>query len=113
MCIRDRITATPSMRKPVFEIAFRGSPAFDIDIFQPETTRDLNSLLMLRDWLDPSAPGNPAMTFHSDRQRAEALARLKIHGGAHGIAYPAEPTIRMSLLVSLAKQPGQLRRLFS
>ncbi|HPE81887.1 MAG TPA: hypothetical protein PKZ35_18000 [Gammaproteobacteria bacterium] len=105
------ITATPSMQKPVFEVAFRGAPAFDIDIFEPSTTKDLNGLLMLRDWLDPASPGNPARDFARALDRIEAMDAIKIHGGAHGIAYPAEPTIRMSALVSLARHPGQLLRL--
>ncbi|MCK7593496.1 hypothetical protein [Pseudomarimonas salicorniae] len=106
------ITATPSMQKPVFEIAFRGAPSFEIDIFEPATTQDLNGLLMVRDWLDPSAPGNPSAPFPCPLDRVEALNAIKIHGGAHGIAYPAEPTIRMSALVSLARNPGQILSLF-
>ena len=97
------ISATPSMDKPMFRIAFRGAVSFGIDIFAPETTRGLNGLLMLRDWLDPAAAGNPSRPAATSRARAEGLSRLRVHGGAHGMPHPAEQTLRMSGVVGLAQ----------
>lgn len=100
------ITATPSMDKPLFQVAFRGSGAFGIEIFAPETTRRLNGLLMIRDWLDPGAPGHLSRSREPERLRAEALLRQRVHGGTHGMAYPAEPTIRMCGLLGLLRLSG-------
>ncbi len=101
------ITLTPSFDKRFFRLAFHGARVFGIEAYAPETSRNLSGLLMVHDWLDSQAPGNPARAFESTRERAEAMQAVRVHGGTHGLPNPAEPMMRMSYFVGAAWPWGQ------
>ena len=55
------VSQTRSLQHPVFDAAFGGATAFGVETFASGATRALNAMLTARDWLDPTAAGNPAM----------------------------------------------------
>jgi hypothetical protein len=99
------VSTTRSVQHPVFDLAFRGAESFDVETFAPATTRVLNGLLALRDWLDPDAPGAPTRAHEGGVRRAEALRSVRVHGALHTLPYPLEPGLRVAAAVGLVKNP--------
>lgn len=104
------ITETRSLSHPLFQVAFRGAPAFGVRIFRPETTRALSGLLMLHDLLNPEAPGAPSRRFDSELERARALRSQQVHGGAYDLPWQFESAVRTAAVVGLGKRPDLLFR---
>ncbi len=109
------ITRTRSLSHPLFEAAFEGAPAFNIEIFRPETTRALSTLLMLHDLLNPQAIANAASLNHgaSATDRAERLGQVQVHGGVYTNPHALEPSIRVAAVLGMTKRPTLARGLFS
>ncbi len=103
------ITHTASLEHPLFLAGFLGAPTFGVEIFTPDQTRVLSTLLMLHDLLNPDAPAAPADL--SPNERARRVAGQSIHGGVRSLPYVFEPAIRAAAVVGLAKKPSLLRRL--
>ena len=78
------ITNTRSMGHRLFQIAFRGAESFGVEIFTPETTRTLCTLLYVEDLLGD----RPAVPAH-------------FHGGAFTVPYTANSAIRMAAVRGL------------
>jgi hypothetical protein len=103
------ITHTRSLEHPLFLAGFLGAPTFGIEIFRPEQTRLLTSLLVLHDLLNPHAPsadrsGTPA-------QQARRLAAQTVHGGVRSVPFVFEHAIRVAAVLGLARKPSLLLRL--
>jgi hypothetical protein len=98
------------MAHPIFQAAFIGAPAFGVRIFDPETTRALNGLLILHDLLNPAAPGAAAVQPDDARQKASALFSQQIHGGLYNLPYVLEQAIRVAALIGMSKKPSLLVR---
>jgi hypothetical protein len=98
------ITHTGSMEHPLFLAGFRGAPSFGVQIFTPEQTRVLATLLWLHDVLGPkeetTADG-----------RAAAVSRRSIHGGVRSAPFELDHTIRVAAVLGMVKQPSLLLRL--
>ncbi|MGE3675127.1 MAG: hypothetical protein AB7K71_35995, partial [Polyangiaceae bacterium] len=109
------ITRTRSLSHPLFEAAFEGAPAFNIEIFRPETTRALATLLMLHDLLNPAAVANAQSLEHgiSRETRAARLGEVQVHGGVYTNPHALEPSIRVAAVLGMTKRPGLARGLFS
>lgn len=103
------ITATRSLEHPLFKAGFLGGPTFGIEVFTPEQTRVLSTLLMLHDVLNPDAPAaEPGL---EPRQRARRVAAQSVHGGLRSLPFVLEPTIRAGAVVGLTKKPSLLVQL--
>jgi hypothetical protein len=100
------ITMTRSLRHPVFEAGFAGASSFQVETLAPDTTRALNGLLTIHDWLDPDAPGAVPGRSADPRTRARDLLSQQVHGGLFALSYALEPTIRVGALIGLARRPS-------
>ena len=105
------ISRTQSVQHPVFDLAFGAAEAFRVETFAPATTRALNGLLALRDWLDPSAPGAPTDAHGNEAARVDALRSVRVHGAIHALPYPLDPALRVAAGIGLVKNPAVLTRL--
>lgn len=91
------ITKTRSLSHPVFDAAFGGARAMQVETFTPEQSQCMNGLLAVHDWLHPSLP---------------IPAELRIHGGIHTLPYPLNTALRTAAAIGFARSPGLLFRLF-
>ncbi len=101
------ITHTRSLEHPLFLAGFAGAPAFGIQIFEPEQTRVIMTLMMLHDLLNDEAPSrltDPSM-------RARGVVGQAVHGGVRSAPFALDPTIRVAAIVGLARRPSLLGRL--
>ncbi|MEZ4231528.1 MAG: hypothetical protein R3B89_20285 [Polyangiaceae bacterium] len=108
------ITRTRSLAHPLFEAAFEGAPAFGIEIFRPETTRALSTLLMLHDLLNPNAVANQRCLASGTAppERARRLGEIQVHGGVYTNPHALEPSIRVAAVLGMTKRPTLARGLF-
>ena len=102
------ITRTRSLSHPVFQAAFVGAPSFGVQIFDPETTRALNGLLVLHDVLNPEAPGAAGRTYATHRGHADALLSQQVHGGIYSMPFALDSAIRIAALLGMARKPTVL-----
>jgi hypothetical protein len=93
------VSLTESLHHPVFEMAFAGAKALDIETFPPPTTAALNGLLTLHDRLDPAAAG----------RSLDELFTTRVHGGIYLAPYPIDPALRVAAGIGLLKDPRRLR----
>jgi hypothetical protein len=105
------ITETRSLSHPLFQIAFKGAPAFGVRIFRPETTRALSGMLLVHDLLNPEAPGAAtSVVSGQEASKARALRSQQIHGGAYDLPWQFESAVRTAAVVGLGKRPDLLFR---
>lgn len=104
------ITRTRSMSHPIFQAAFAGASSFGVHIFDPDTTRALNGLLILHDLLNPAAAGAAAVQPADPRMKASALLSQQVHGGLYNLAYVLEQAIRVAALIGMGRDPSVLVR---
>ena len=103
------VSQTRSLQHPVFDAAFGGATAFEVETFAPGVTRALNAMLTARDWLDPTAAGNPAASTLTEPERAVSLlTSARVHGGLYVLPYPADPTLRISAAIGAARHPNRI-----
>ena len=103
------VSLTRSLQHPVFDAAFGGATAFQVETFAPGVTRSLNAMLTARDWLDPTAAGNPAASFSTQAERAlELLTSARVHGGLYVLPYPADPALKVSAAIGAARHPSRI-----
>ena len=95
------ISLTNSLQHPVFELAFAGARALDVETFAPATTAVLNGLLTLRDRLDPACTGRPI----------DDLFTTRVHGGIYVTPYPIDPALRVAAAIGLMKDPRRITAL--
>ncbi|MEO0601027.1 MAG: hypothetical protein AAF211_06300 [Myxococcota bacterium] len=103
------ITQTRSLEHPLFLAGFEGAPSFGIQIFEPEQTRVLMTLMMLHDLLNPEAPSRRA----DPMARATGVVSQSIHGGVRSAPYALDPTIRVAAVLGMARRPSLIARLAS
>jgi hypothetical protein len=104
------ITRTRSLSHPVFQAAFIGAPSFNVQIFDPDTTRSLSGLLVLHDLLNPNAPG-AADAGAIPAQKASALLSQQVHGGIYCLPFALEQAIQTAALLGMGKKPSLLMSL--
>lgn len=102
------ITRTRSLSHPLFELAFKGAGRFGVRIFEPETTRALNGLLMLHDLLNPEAKGAASRGAQAAQHKAAAVLSQQIHGGLYTLPFELEGVIRAAALWGLGERPSLL-----
>lgn len=103
------VSQTQSLQHPVFDAAFGGATAFEVETFAPATTQALNALLTAHDLLDPRAPGNPAAEYPTEGARAQALlTTARVHGGLYVLPYPADAALRVSAVIGAGRNPGRI-----
>ena len=102
------ITNTRSLAHPLFQAAFIGAHSFDVRIFQPETTRALNGLLVLSDLLNPASPCAAAVQPGRPADKARALLSQQVHGGIYSLPYELEAAIRVAAVLGMARRPSVL-----
>ena len=91
------ITKTRSLDHPVFDAAFGGAAAMQVQTFSPEQSQCLNALLAVQDWLSVEIP---------------APGIVRVHGGIHTLPYPLEAALRPAAVIGFAKAPKLLAGLF-
>jgi hypothetical protein len=92
------ITRTRSLEHPIFEAAFGGAEAFQVETFAPEQSQCLNGLLTIHDWLHPELP---------------VPGRVRVHGGIHTLPYPLEDALKIAAAIGFTRSPTLLGRLLS
>ncbi|MFW7378890.1 MAG: hypothetical protein ACOH5I_08795 [Oligoflexus sp.] len=97
------ITKTRSLQHPVFQAAFLGAKAFGVEIFEVPTTRNLATLLMLHDLLNPES-------YQQDN--VSSVFAKQVHGGIYSRAFALDPMIRIATVMGLCKRPKLLLGLF-
>jgi hypothetical protein len=97
------ITATKSLEHPLFTAGFLGAPKFGIEIFAPDLTRTLMTLLMVSDLFNPEAPHAVAAT---PRDKGRAVGGQAVHGGVRTLPWGIDRTIRVGAVLGLGKRPS-------
>ena len=92
------VSLTESLTHPVFEIAFAGAQALDVETFPPATTAALNGLLTLHDRLDPAAAERPL----------DELFATRVHGGIYVTPYAIDPALRLAAAIGVMKDPRRI-----
>ena len=87
------ITKTKSLDHPVFDAAFGGAAALQVETFTPEQSQCLNALLAVYDWIGPNQP---------------IPGRVRVHGGIHTLPYPLERALQPAAAIGFARSPGLL-----
>ena len=87
------ITKTRSLDHPVFDAAFGGAAAMQVQTFSPEQSKCLNALLAVQDWLSAEIP---------------VPGRVRVHGGIHTLPYPLQSALRPAAVIGFAKAPKLL-----
>jgi len=90
------ITQTRSLDHPVFDAAFGGAKALQVETFTPLQSQTINGLLSLHDWLSPDRP---------------PPGRARVHGGIHTLPYPLDKALRIAAAIGFARSPGLLKGL--
>ncbi len=92
------ITQTRSLDHPVFDAAFGGARALQVETFTPLQSQTINGLLTVHDWLiaERSVPG-----------------RIRVHGGIHSLPYPLDKALRIAAAIGFARAPRLLKGLLS
>lgn len=90
------ITQTRSLDHPVFDAAFGGAKALQVETFTPIQSQTINGLLSIHDWLNPNIP---------------PPGRARVHGGIHTLPYPLDKALRIAAAIGFARSPGLLRGL--
>ena len=81
----------------MFDLAFDGAAAFDVETFDPATTAHLNGLLVLHDRLD--------VDHHPD---VDTLFATRVHGGISELPHPIEPALRVAAAIGLLRHPTRV-----
>jgi hypothetical protein len=102
------ITHTSSLEHPLFLAGFLGAPVFGVEVFQPDQTRVLSTLIMLHDVLNPDAPG--ADPTGGEAAQARRLVSQAVHGGVRSLPFVFEHVIRTAAVIGLARRPSLLFR---
>lgn len=102
------ITNTKSLSHPLFQAGFVGAPLFGVRIFEPETTRGLNGLLMLHDLLNPEAPSAASRAGAPELERAKAVRSQQIHGAVYGMPWLFESAVQSAAVIGLSRKPQLL-----
>jgi hypothetical protein len=102
------ITNTKSLSHPLFQAGFVGAPLFGVRIFEPETTRGLNGLLMLHDLLNPEAPSAASRAKGPELERAKAVRSQQVHGGVYGMPWLFESAVQSAAVIGLSRKPQLL-----
>ena len=103
------VSKTRSLQHPVFDAAFGGATAFEIETFTPAVTCALNAMLTARDWLDPANVAGRGTGFATDADRAAALLTFaRVHGGLYVLPYPVDPTLKVSAAIGAARHPSRI-----
>jgi hypothetical protein len=98
------ITATRSLKHPLFEAGFAGADLFDILISEPQATRVMCSLLAFHDLLSPDAPSRARHL--PPAERVAAIVGEQLHGGVYAQPYSLERAISVAAVAGLARRPG-------
>ena len=91
------ITQTRSLDHPVFDAAFGGAAALQVETFSPMQSQCLNGLLAIYDWLGPKQP---------------VPGRIRVHGGIHTLPYPLEYALRPAAAIGFVRRPRLLAGFF-
>ncbi|MEO1064122.1 MAG: hypothetical protein AAFZ07_22100 [Actinomycetota bacterium] len=91
------ISRTESLQHPVFDLAFDGAAAFDVETFAPDLTAHLNGLLVLHDRLDVD-----------HRLDVGTLFATRVHGGISELPHPIEPALRVAAAIGLLRKPSRV-----
>ena len=87
------ITQTQSLDHPVFDAAFGGAAALQVETFTPNQSQLINGLLAIHDWLRPELP---------------VPGQIRVHGGIHTLPYPLELALRPAAAIGFARRPKLL-----
>ena len=87
------ITQTRSLDHPVFDAAFGGATAFQVETFTPAQSQAINGMLAIHDWLNPATP---------------VPGTVRVHGGIHTLPYPLEKALRIAAAIGFTRSPGLL-----
>jgi hypothetical protein len=87
------ITQTQSLDHPVFDAAFGGAAALQVETFTPNQSQLMNGLLAIHDWLRPELP---------------VPGQIRVHGGIHTLPYPLEIALRPAAAIGFARRPKLL-----
>ena len=92
------VSLTSSLQHPVFELAFAGAAAMNVETFSPPTTAALNGLLTLHDRLDPASAERPL----------DELFTTRVHGGIYVAPYPIDSALRVAAGIGVLKDPRRI-----
>ncbi len=104
------ITNTRSLSHPLFQVAFVGAPSFGVNIFVPDITRALSSVLMVHDVINPDAPGAADKFYDANDEKARALRSQQIHGGVYNLPWQFDACVRVAALLGASRKPKLLLR---
>jgi hypothetical protein len=89
------------VKNKILAAAYRGAPAFGIEIFEPETSRALMAALLVHDLRNPSASARPdAPLGHPFDLFTDGAA----HGGLWSVPYAPRSVLPLAVAIGAAKR---------
>ena len=89
------------VKNKILAAAYRGAPAFGIEIFEPETSRALMAALLVHDLRNPGAAGRPDTVLgHPFDLFADGAA----HGGLWSVPYAPRSVLPLAVAIGAVKR---------
>jgi hypothetical protein len=89
------------VKNKMLAAAYRGAPAYGLEIFEPETARALTAALLVHDLRNPSAAARPdAQLSHP----YDLFVDGALHGGMWRLGYEARSVLPLALLKGFVKR---------
>ncbi|MDQ3983113.1 MAG: hypothetical protein M3271_10590, partial [Actinomycetota bacterium] len=89
------------VKNKVLAAAYRGAPAFGIEIFEPETSRALMAALLVHDLRNPAAAARPETPLEHPFDLFTAAAA---HGGLWTAPYAPRSVLPLAVVIGAAKR---------
>lgn len=91
------------VKNKMLAAAYRGAPAYGLEIFKPETARWLTAALLVHDLRNPSAAARPETQL---AHPFDLFVDGALHGGMWRLAYEARSVLPLALARGLVKRRG-------
>ena len=94
-------TTASVLSNPALAAGFRGAKAFDIEVFEPDTTNALMAALWVHDLRNPQAPAQPTLPLAHPLQ---LLSEGANHGGLWRVPYLPRSVLPFAALLGMMKR---------
>lgn len=95
-------TRTVSVTKNrILAAAYGAAPAYDVEIFEPETSRVLMAAMLVHDLRDPGSAANPAVDLG---HHLDLLSEGAIHGGLWRIAFAPRTVLPLAVARGMTRR---------
>jgi hypothetical protein len=94
-------TTASVVSNPLLAAGFRGAKAFDVEVFEPDTTNALMAAMWVHDLRNPQSPARPSAAL---AHPLDLLAEGAAHGGLWRVPYLPRSVLPFAALLGLMKR---------